>query len=348
MTRLLTLVSFLLLSIQPAQSEDDLAFRDTDGGWHEAVIMASNLERMKDFFEDVAGWETIAQGNLSRDTVAYFTADAKNATGRYAVIKPRDFRQGWVRIIELEGVPQKIIRSNAQAWDTGGIFSIMTRSANIERNLKDAEKHGWLAYNDPYDFGFGPLKLRNIVLRGPDGLNVAIYEWVEPKRQDSPPEGAISKAFNSMQMVADIEKVKEFYMAALGFDLIQEGAFLDEETTLTNFALPINFSTEIERDYAILIPEGADNAAGRIELMRFRGFEGRDLSSRSSLSNLGIATLMFPVSDLSALQKNLAEKSMAVPHGPQQLTLPPFGNAEALTIASPEGALLTFFELNAE
>ena len=333
--------SVLLSPALHAQSEP--AINDMDGGWHEAVIVASDLERMKAFFEDVAGWETIASGRLSRNTSRYLTG--KRHKGRYAVIKPTDFNQGWVRIIELEGVDQEIIRSNAQAWDSGGIFSIMARSANIERNLDDAEKAGWTAFNDPYDFGFGNLQLRNIVFRGPDGVNVAVYEWVQPKREDAPPEGMISKVFNSMQMVADLEASKAFYADALGFKTLQEGAFLDKKQKPTNFALPINYSTEIERDYAIYIPEGANDAAGRLELMHFRGFQGRDLSDRASLSNLGIVTLMFPVSSLDGVKTYLETRGIPLYRDEAKINIPPFGKARAVTIRSPEGALLTFFDL---
>lgn len=323
---------------------EEHAFRDMDGGWHEAIIVTRDAKNMTQFFETVAGWETIKKGKLSAETAAYLTNNVTGVSGVYAVVKSPDFDQGWVRIIELGGVDQKIIRANAQAWDTGGIFSIMTRSADIERNKTDAEKAGWTAFNEPYDFGFGDLKLRNVVLRGPDGVNLAIYEWVQPKRDDAAP-GAVTKAFNSMQMVADIETTMDFYVDVLGFDVYQKGAFIDPENRPTNFALPVNYATQIPRDYGILIPKGADDAAGRVELMQFRGFEGRDLSDRASLSNLGITTLMFPTSNLQRKESELKAKGATFVREPQTIMLPPFGEAEAFTIASPDGVLLTFFEI---
>lgn len=338
------LVVLVIFAFSHAAAETP-GFRDMDGGWHEAIVVTRDAEAMAGFFETVAGWETIAKGALSEETIAYLAGDASTATGRYVVVKATDFDQGWVRIIELKDVRQHVVRANAQSWDTGGVFSLMTRSANIERNKADAEDAGWTAYNEPYDFGFGELKLRNIVLRGPDGVNLAIYEWVQPKREDAPPPGSVSKAFNSMQMVADLETAMRFYVGDLGFDVYQQGAFVDPENRPTNFALPVNYATRIPRDYGILIPKGADDAAGRIELMHFRGFEGRDLSERASLSNLGVATLMFPVSNIAAKETALRGKGLDFVRSRQAISLPPFGEAEAFTIASPEGALLTFFEL---
>lgn len=342
MMRFILLV-FLALFAQAAAQE--ASFRDIDGGWHEAIIVTRDADNMARFFETVAGWEIIDSGALSKATAAYLTGGQENLAGQYAVVKPPGFDQGWVRIIELEGVEQKIIRANAQPWDTGGVFSLMTRSANLERNKTDAEEAGWTAYNEPYDFGFGDLELRNIVLRGPDGVNLAIYEWVQPKRDDASPPGAVSKAFNAMQMVADIEAAKAFYVDTLGFDIYQQGSFIDPEDRPTNFALPVNYATKIPRDYAILIPQGADDAAGRIELMQFRGFEGRDLSGRAGLSDLGVVSLMFPVSDLQAKEDALKEKAVMFVRERQTIMTPPFGQAEALTVASPDGVFLTFFEL---
>lgn len=335
---------FFFAALSQAVAQEP-TFRDIDGGWHEAVIVTRDVKGMTQFFETVAGWETIKKGKLSSETLSYITNGAPKASGRYAVVKSPDFNQGWVRIVELSNVTQEIIRPNAQAWDTGGIFSVMTRSADIELNKLEAEETGWTAFNEPYDFGFGDLKLRNIVLRGPDGVNLAIYEWVQPKRDDVPAPGAVSKAFNSMQMVADIETTKEFYVDTLGFSIYQQGSFSDPENRPTNFALPVNYATEIPRDYAILIPESADDAAGRVELMQFRGFEGRNFSDRASLSNLGVATLMFPTSNLNAKATELREKGVPFARERQIISLPPFGKAEAFTIASPDGVLLTFFEL---
>jgi catechol 2,3-dioxygenase-like lactoylglutathione lyase family enzyme len=326
------------------QDGHELRF-EPGGGWHEAVINVSDLERTGRFFVDVAGWKVVAEGAVGRDELAYLGASASAASGRYRVYRAMDYPRGWVRLIELRGVAQRMIRPHAQPWDTGGIFSIMTRSADLEANLRAAERLGWLAYNEPYDFGFGDLQLRNVVLRGPDGLNVAIYEWTKPRRTDVQP-GVVSKAFNSMQMVRDLAVARRFCVEQLGFEVLQEGAFLDAENRPTNFALPVSHATKIPRNYVILLPPGASKETGRVELMEFRGFEGRDLSANTSLTHLGIVALRFPVPDVEAayarvVAKNGAPQVRAI----QKMPMPPFGVARAFTVRSPDGAFLTFFEL---
>lgn len=320
-------------------------FHDVDGGWQEAWIGVRDIDRMRTFFEEVAGWTAGPSGEIDPATLRYIAPGASG--GRFLVMTPKDYPQGSVRLVALSGVEQKIVRANAQAWDTGGVFSIMTRSADLERNLRDAERFGWSAYSEPYDFGFdsaqfGRLRLRNIVLRGPDGVNVAIYQWVAPPLPDAPPPGALSKAFNSMQMIADLGAAKAFYVDALGFRIVQEGVFVDPEPTMTNFALPVNYATKIPRKFLIVIPKKGNDAAGRVELMHFDGFEGRALGARAGLDQLGVVGLVYPVSDLDAVRRLARAKRLGVVRAPAAIDLPPYGRVRAMTLSSPEGALLTF------
>lgn len=337
----------VLFCVLPAKAAETAPFHDIDGGWHEAWIGVSDIDRMRIFFEKVAGWKAVKSGEIDLATLGYISADPEK--GRFLVLRQPDFPQGWVRLIELEGAPRDIIRRQGQAWDTGGIFSIMTRTADAERNLVDAEKIGWTAFDVPYDFGFGDLKdfgelkLRNLIMRGPDGVSVSAYEWVKPKRDDVSP-GMLSKAFNSMQMVQDLDAAVKFYVDGLGFRLIQRGTFIDPQETATNFALPVNYSTRIKRNYAIVIPAKGNDEAGRVELMQFEGFKGRDFRDRAKLSALGIVTLLFPVSDLKAVEANIRAKQLPIVREAADIELPPHGKARALTTSSPEGALITFFQ----
>ena len=317
---------------------------DLNAGWHEAVISVSDIDRTRQFFEQAAGWQLLDEGRLSGNELAYLGLPADTEGGQYAVMRPLDFPQGWVRLVRYPGPVRPIIRANAQAWDPGGIFSIMTRSADATLNLRTAEGLGWLAYNEPYLFYFGELSLLNLVMRGPDGLNVAAYEWLAPELPDPPADGTLSKAFNSMQMVRDLPAARRFYVDQLGFEVIAEGEFIDPESRPTNFALPVNFATRIPRAYVILIPAGADRAAGRVELMAFPGFEGQDLSGRVQPGARGIQSLRFPVSDLDATTRRIKKSGAPVLFGPARLPMPPFGNTRAVTTRSPEGAWLTFFQ----
>ncbi|MGI9330934.1 MAG: VOC family protein [Gammaproteobacteria bacterium] len=344
----LAFISFIfflaLAGSAPAADPPSAESFAADGGWHEAVVSVSDLARSAGFFTRVAGWRQIHQGALTATELAYRGLDASVQSGEFIVLQPPDYPQGWVRLIRYGDGQAPIVRANAQAWDTGGIFSLMTRSADATVNLRTAEALGWQAYNEPYQFEFGELSLLNLVLRGPDGLNVAVYEWLAPPLPEAPATDTLSKAFNSMQMVADMATARRFYVEKLGFEVIGEGEFMDPTDRPTNFALPLNFATRIPRAYCILIPPGADRAAGRVELMAFPGFQGRNLSSRVSPVARGIQSLRFPVSDLDQRLSELRAGGAPIVFGPADLPMAPFGTARAFTTQSPDGAWLTFFE----
>lgn len=306
-------------------------------GWHEAVVSVTDIEEAIRFFDFVAGWDVMDRGEM---VTPYATKD----TGTYAIVGAPDAERGLVRLVSYPLEGQRPARPNAQAWDTGGIFSVMTRTSSAANLLARAEALGYDAYSDPYALEFGDLSLINIVIKGPGGMNLAAYEWVQPKRGDVSPD-SVTFGFNSMQMVADLKLAKAFYVDRLGMEVIMEGTFIDPEDKPTNFALPVNFATQIPRDYVILKAHGSDGVSGRIELMHFRGLDGRDLSDGSLPTALGIVELRIPVDSLDTTFELISPSSRELKAGPFDVDLPPYGAARAFTIASPEGAPITFFEL---
>ena len=232
--------------------------------------------------------------------------------------------------------------SDFAPYDTGSIFSLMTRTGDVDALVARARTAGYEPYSEPYDLSFGDLQLRNVVIQGPDGLNLAAYEWVSPKRDDV--DGAsVTAAFNSMQMVADMDAAKAFYIDGLGMEVITEGTFVDpgplEET---NFQVP----WDTPRHYVILKAAGSSGESGRIELMQFEGVEGRAAPAWSP-DALGIVELRWPVEDLDAKLEELRARGIEPVIGPAPIALPPYGTGRAFTVVSPEQAGITFFELEA-
>ncbi len=92
----------------------------------------------------------------------------------------------------------------------------------------------------------------------------------------------------------------------------------------------------------ILSPDGSN--AGSVELIAFDGAVGADFSERAKAPNLGILTLRFPVADLEAYRQRLATHGVEAVNGPSTITMEPYGEIEIMTIRSPEGAWLEFYQ----
>lgn len=308
------------------------------GPWREALALVADLDAAGRFWRDVARWRAGPARRL--DPASASLLGAPGTTGKSRLWTPGDGSgAGAVRLVALDGPPRAVGRSNAMPWDTGGVFSVMTRTQDTPRDLDAALALGWTAFNDPYAFSFGTVQLRNAVIRSPDQANVAVYERTAPKRSDVPAEG-LSHAWNAMMSVRDLAAAQGWF-AGLGFAVIDAGRFVDPEPRLNNFAIPENLAPSVGRPYAIMAPAGADRSLGRIELIGFEGLKGRDLTARAQAPNRGWALLAFPAADLGALRTRASAAGIEpVREGP--LPLLPWARGPALIYRSPDGAELAF------
>lgn len=313
------------------------------GGWREALGVVADLDAAARFWRDVAGWTQIHDGRICPEALTLFGMNPRAMRGRERVFAARDYPLGWVRLWRFDGGANAgLIRSNAQAWDTGGIFSVMTRSQNIDRDYAAAGALGLTAFNDPYAFNFGDRVLVNGVIRSPDGCNVAIYERRTPRDPSVIADG-LTKAFNSMQMVRDLEVSTRWWIDAAGFEFIQRGRFVDDVERPTNFALPVNLATKVPRNFSILKRKDGSGEAGRVELMQFEGLVGRDFSDDARFPKRGWHALLFPVLDLQVEVERFAASGMRPAFGPGPLPLAPYGSTTAAAFRSPDGVLAVFY-----
>jgi len=314
---------------------------ETGRGWQEAMISVRDLAPIRDFMVEVAGYEVIETGLLDP---AWLTAwDLPDgAGGEYALLRSPGKTVGWVRLFRFDGVDQQLIRPGAQAWDQGGLFSLMVRSEEAADVADAAHARGWSVFNQPQIFEFGPLTIKNVVVRLPDGANLAVYSRVSPPVEGWDDLEGFSYPFNTMAMVHDITAERRFFEQGLGFSPFWEGDYIDAREVDTNFAMPNNLSVEIPRRTAILQQrEGED---GRIELMQFVGLEGADFSERAVPPNLGLLGVRLPVDDLGAALERFDAAGIAPAAGPQTRTLSPYGPIDWAAVRSPSGILVEIYE----
>ncbi len=312
-----------------------------DQGWREAVISVTDVSDWTRFYVDTLGWEVRAQGRVPRSTLdAWQLPEA--ASARFAVVANPGTDRGYVRIIDFNGVEQKRIRPHAQAWETGGIYNMNVRVADIaaiERAVTDA---GWQAPAAPVNFQFGPFDVWEWIPRHPDGVRVAFAERVAPPLEGWPHLVVSSRTFNSTQIVADMERAMAFYEGVLGFKTYLEHQGASEAPADHVLGLSREAMTQVVRDVRIVSPDGDND--GSVELLMFKGYTGRDFSSRAVPPNLGNLMLRYPVSDLSALEKRLRDADVALAVAPVMTHIEPYGKVRLLAVRAPDGAWLEFFE----
>jgi catechol 2,3-dioxygenase-like lactoylglutathione lyase family enzyme len=337
------LLSVGLIGNQSAAQPRQSTFSPATGqGWQEAVVHVANPAPWVAFLTQDAGWRVKFRGRIDPSVIAAWNLPANVTGSEILLVNPGDTK-GWVRLVTLDGIANQPIRPAAQPWDPGGWFSLMTRSRDATAIYDKAIARGWTAYNSPQEFSFGGVALKNVVIRGPDGVNIAIYERVSPKLEGWPTITGISRAFNVMTMVKDFEAERKFFQEGLGFGAWFVGNYEDQVPVATNFGLPVNLSTSIPRRSGILWESQGED--GRVEVMRFVGLEGVDQSARASFANRGIVSIRIPVASLAAWTARAQAHGIIVNASATPIRLPPYGMVRHAWVQSPNGGIVEAFEV---
>ncbi len=308
--------------------------------WREALLSVRDPQQAARLFIDIGGFEVIAEGRMDHQEINYWQLSGE-VTGDFLLLRAPGTDHGFLRFVRFNDVGQRPVRVGARAWDTGGYFSLMMRARELDAVYADALALGWLAESEPVQFVFPPSVLGNVVLKGPDGINIALYERLEPSLDAFWQFERLSQPFNAMQMVADIEHADAFFTDVLGMEHFWAGDFLDPEPGPNNFGLPQNLTTEIPRRTRIL--QARPGETGRLELMQFAGLDGRELGERAQPPNLGILSVRYPVPDIDAARARIEAAGAAVWRGPAVLELPPYGAVNILALRAPDGAIVELF-----
>ncbi len=303
-------------------------------------MSVSDPRVVADFLREVAGWEQIGRSSVDRALLTSWHLGEEVDASSWLFRNPGD-EHGYVRLIRFEGAEQVRIRSGAQPWDTGGIFSLMVRTPDAGGRFASAQNMHWSSYSDPIAVDFGTSELRTVVLRGPDGINFSLYERVRPPLEGFENMRRFSMPFNAMQTVRDVDVAADFYTGVLGFGTWYRGGSAQSEPRVSNFAIPINFTTRIPTKAAIL--HRAPGETGRVELIQFDGFEGRDLAARAIPPNLGILSLRFPVENADDFAALVTERSAEIYAGPVCASILPYGLVNIFSVRAPDGVMLEFY-----
>jgi catechol 2,3-dioxygenase-like lactoylglutathione lyase family enzyme len=310
--------------------------------WSEAVVSVAEFEPATRLFRHVGQWRLVQSGEMDRAELNYWRLPVE-ASGTFERWCAPKADTGCIRFLRLEGVEQEPVRPAARPWDTGGIYSIMVRSDNVPDLYERALEWGWWAESPPIRFQFGASDLRNVVLTGAHGIHIAAYERITPEFSAFP-VGRISQGFNAMRMVRDREAARDFYRLSLGFDMLFDSTSEPEEPAFSNLSIPYNFTPQVVRAAAALQPT-LPGETGRVEVMQIAGFRGRDHSAGASLPNLGIISVRYPVSDLTAYRSYLEGNGVAFAYEAKGVEIGGIGTVDLIAVRDPDGNLTEFYDV---
>lgn len=307
--------------------------------WSEAVVGVAAFKPFTDLLQREGSWTRQSSGAVGSAELLSWNLPP-GARARFERWCAPGSSSGCVRFIRFVGVAQRPVRLAVRTWDPGGIYSLMVRSDNVPALFEAAITAGWWAESEPVRFTFGTSDLRNVVLTGPHGINIAVYQRVSPSFTAFP-VGRISHAFNSMRMVSNKARARDFYLKNLGFELVFDSGTEPAEPTRSNFGIPLNYTPTIKRAAAALQPVPGET--GRVEVMEMQGFTGTDQSAHASPPNLGILLLRFPVRDLAAYRKAVAAQGTPIAYAADNVKIAGLGKVNLFAVRDPDGNLTEFY-----
>lgn len=317
-----------------------------DAGWSEAVCLLGDGTPLNDFATQVAGWQYSAPRPLDPSLARFMALPTDVSRGaRQWRISDGSGRAGALRVIEspalktasVDAAPAK----DSPPWFTGGLFSLMVRSNALRERWNAARQLGWEGVTDPVELEFSGVKLANVILRGPQGLRVSIYERILPRMADEPDLRLLRRPFNSMQVVADLALARRFYVEGLGFEVVGEGRFRWQADRPNNFGVPSELAAAAALDYLIVAPRAGGPT--QVEIVHFTGLpSGR--RPAVGPEQPGLYALRFPVTRVDALRSRLADAGWPMISGVMEFSGDTGEGVRAFAAISPEGARLEFEE----
>jgi catechol 2,3-dioxygenase-like lactoylglutathione lyase family enzyme len=311
-------------------------------GFSEAGISTRDIDAWEQLLRRVGGWETVWRGESPSSIKPLWGIDIDCPVLECLMCSPGT-SDGYIRLFQFGRGDQELIRGETATWDSGGIFDLDLRVAELYPFVDTLLEQGWRGVSQPVDWPFGPVRVREWLATGPDAVTLALIERLEPPlEQDWNGRQIFGQVFNSSQTVADMERAMKFY-ATLGFQevLRHHGPLSGRGGEVLGLSPEQAPRTVV--DLAILQPDGA--MSGSVELVKVEGLESRDVSNRARPHNLGLNLLRFPVNDLSSFAQRIGRHGLQPVEGRIVSTrLEPFGQTEILALQTPDGAWLEFYQ----
>ncbi len=330
--------------VKPVAAVTETRLPVTDQFWQEAVVSVRDLETTARFFLEIGGYERIWSGNVDQNMTRYQNLPAV-ASGKSLLIAPKDSPSGLVRLVEYKNAGKQVpMRPGARSWDTGCYFSLMVRMKDMQSIYEDALAMGWWTETPITYLEFGTSKLNVMIFRGPDGVQVQGYERLAPALPEAIPEfERLTRPFNMMQMVKDKEVSYDFYTGILGFGLFHNGTpYVDKEPTYSPIGIPVNLTTTARYVAAMFHPRPGE--FGRMEVIDNMDLEGRDHSANCKAPNYGILSVRFPVSDIQVARELILKRGGEIESDITSVTIEPYGEVSIMSVLTPDGAIIEFYE----
>jgi catechol 2,3-dioxygenase-like lactoylglutathione lyase family enzyme len=309
------------------------------GGWREAVVIVADLAPWIETLTTVGGWE-VADRRPRDSSLNAFWALSASARCEQVLMRNIGTETGFLRLVRVQGLEQRRMRSDDQAWDSGGIQALDLRVADMEATRTALHARGWRAPSDPIRYKTFGVEVIEWAPSSPDGVRFSFIQRVSPPLTGWDELKRWSRTANAAITVRDMPKAKAAFGDVLGLRMVWSTNTVGADGPNV-MGLPWDFARKTPVDIeGYGSGEGVD---GSVELISMPQVQGRNFAADTHPPNLGIAALRFQVGDVSAMERAFSPRGADIVSPVQPLDIGPYGRCAACAIEASDGVRLELF-----
>ena len=309
-------------------------------GWREALVIVADFDPWIETLTAVGGWEVALRTRADTALNALWSLPGKARTEQ-VLMRNLGTTSGHIRLIKVHGAPQRRIRPDDQAWETGGLSALDLRVVDMDATRAALMARGWRAPSDPVRYKTYGVEVIQWAPSSPDGVRLSFIQRISPALTGWPELKRWSRTTNAAITVGDMDAAARFFGEALGFKQASASDTLGSGGHNV-MGLPWRVAETTPVDIRGFAAPGS--AGGAVELISLPQVRGRDHSADAHPPNLGIAGLRYLVAEADALAGRLAGRGVKITAPATTLSIAPYGRCRAFAIRSPDGAWLEFVE----
>ena len=312
-------------------------------GFQEAVLSVSDIDAASETWRSVGGYDVLCDGPVEAGLAAFWGLP-EDTPMHEVLLRKGSGHRGFVRLIQIHGLPQVQIRSSGMPWDHGGFFDLYVYVSNVDAVFEQLRDRGWQGYTDPVHYTLDPFDIDEAIVRGPDGEVLVLMQRNAPpyNKAVAGSESGMGWPFNTALIVSDYMANEKFFADVLGWNVHLSGRSITPEPGYNPMGIPANLASSSGRRFAAFAPHETDRN-GSIQILISEGLTGRDFKDQAEPPNLGILTMRVPVNDVRALERDVEASGYSVHRPVEALNLPPYGAVEIMALKAPNGARIEFF-----
>lgn len=311
-------------------------------GMQEIVVSVRNLEQLRSNLMDIARWSCHPLPDAPREQFAAWHLPAECTRIEQMLLTAEHEKRGAVRLVRFHGTDGDLMRPAQHAWDTGGFFDFNVYVRDTREMYRRLQLAGWSAFGPPTDYQLADFRIRQAVIRGPDGLVIVMLQPFGKVLVELPEFTAMSRTFNALQVVRDYDAARDFYVNKLGWTALIDRVIDDSDEPGHNMlGVPGNIARKVRRRVGIFHPDGGND--GSVQLLEMKELGGYDFAERCVAPNIGLLCGRYAVPDAGAYATALRAKGVPLYTEPSPFVVAPYGVLSLFSVRTPDGAILEFY-----